>query len=336
MPTSTPARVCNSLGGMHVSTCGYRPQYPAGIYEDCVAAPYWGPPGDINVYHVSSGGGPDAPDANRPGWTVPMATTSRSETALLLERYASTGDEQARERLVVKYVPLVRSISNRYAGRRESADDLFQVGMVGLLNAIDKFDPLRGNSFAALAIPEVRGAVLNHLRDHGSLIKVPRPLQKLRVTVERASEWIAPQLGRWPTTREVAEVCGLPEEDVLAAKKLVRQEMPGSLDRPIDGGDGDITATLGDVLGEEDKRYEMGLVRMVLRSVLQRLTLREQRIVTLRYGHGMTQRQTAEVIAVSQMHVSRLERGALVKMREFMGPETTGDRTTKPARSPAA
>ena len=250
--------------------------------------------------------------------------------------YASSGDARARERLVAKYTPLVRRVSNRYSGSRESREDLFQVGIVGLLSAIDKFDARRGTSFTALAFPEVRGAILNHLRGHGSLIKVPRTLQTLRLTVEKASEGIAPRLGRWPTCTEVAEACDLSEEDVEAALKLSRGESARSLDRGIGADDGDSTTTLGDMVGQEDPGYELGLLRMAMRSVLDRLPLRERRIVTLRYYRGLTQRQTAEVVAVSQMHVSGLERGALKKMRLLMGPGGSGEHSPHRPRTWAA
>ena len=145
---------------------------------------------------------------------------------------------QARDRLVVNYIPLVRRLSNRYRGAIEPPEDLFQVGMIGLLNTIEKFDPSYGTSFSSLAIPEIRGAILNHLRDHGSLIKIPRALKQKKLAVDKVAEALAPRIGRWPTVGELAQACDLAEEDELnAAMNLGRTGDPRSLDEDL-GNDG--------------------------------------------------------------------------------------------------
>ena len=161
--------------------------------------------------------------------------------------YRQFRDMQARDRLVVNYIPLVRRLSNRYRGAIEPPEDLFQVGMIGLLNTIEKFDPSYGTSFSSLAIPEIRGAILNHLRDHGSLIKIPRALKQKKLAVDKVTEAPAPRIGRWPTVGELAQACDLAEEDVNAAMNLGRTGDPRSLDEDLGNDDGEGCATLSDL-----------------------------------------------------------------------------------------
>ena len=125
-----------------------------------------------------------------------MVTASRGEAIRLLKIYRETGDVSAREQLVANYVPLVRSLCRRFRTSREPQEDLVQVGMIGLLNAIEKYDPARGTSFSSLAIPEVMGAILNYLRDHGSLVRVPRDIRRNKLAMDKASDALAPTLGR--------------------------------------------------------------------------------------------------------------------------------------------
>ena len=247
-----------------------------------------------------------------------MAPYPVSGTAEVLERYAYGREEQARAELVARYRPLVRNISRRYWAAREPQEDLLQVGMLGLLNAIEKFDLALGTSFAALAIPEIRGAILNHLRDHGSAIKVPRGLQRARRTVDKVASRMAPGLGRWPAPREIADECDLTEAEVDAAIRLGYEDVPFSLDRGMDGGDGDDSPTLADSLGQEDVEFDRAVLGLTLQSALKTLSATEQTIMRLRYYEGKTQRETAEKVSVSQMHVSRLDRGALAKIRAVM------------------
>ena len=225
---------------------------------------------------------------------------------------------QARDRLVVNYIPLVRRLSNRYRGAIEPPEDLFQVGMIGLLNTIEKFDPSYGTSFSSLAIPEIRGAILNHLRDHGSLIKIPRALKQKKLAVDKVAEALAPRIGRWPTVGELAQACDLAEEDVNAAMNLGRTGDPRSLDEDLGNDDGEGCATLSDLVGGDDDQFDMCLVRMTLEAGLDSLPVRKKTIITLRFNQGLSQRQTAEHVGMSQMHVSRLERSALLELRVYM------------------
>ena len=244
-----------------------------------------------------------------------MVTTSAAETLKLLECYRTTSDVSAREQLVTNYVPLVRRLCRRFRTSREPQEDLFQIGMIGLLNAIEKFDPERGTSFSSLAIPEILGAILNYLRDHGSLIKVPRTLRRNKLTIDKVSESLASSLGRWPNAAELAEACDLTDREIADATELGRIGDPRSLDENVESDDTDGSVTLAEYVGKVDTGFDLSLDRLTLATALDTLPIREKNILTLRFYKGMSQRQIADRIDISQMHVSRLERGALQKLR---------------------
>jgi RNA polymerase sigma-B factor len=201
---------------------------------------------------------------------------------------------------------------------REPQEDLFQIGMIGLLNTIEKFDPERGTSFYSLAIPEVLGAILNYLRDHSSLIKIPRTLRRNKLTIDKIAEFIASSLGRWPNVSELAEACDLTEKEILAATELRRIGDPRSLDGSVETEDSDGSVSLSDYVGSVDTEFELSLDRLTLAMPLDTLPDREKTILLLRFYRSMFQRQIAECIEISQMHVSRLERAALQKLRRVL------------------
>ena len=247
-----------------------------------------------------------------------MVTTSAALALQLLADYKATGDPQAKEQLVSNYVPLVRSLCRRFRMSREPQEDLSQIGMIGLLNAIEKFDLGRGTSFSSLAIPEVLGAILNYLRDHGSLIKVPRTLRRNKLAVDRVSESLASSLGRWPTSAEVAEASDLTEKEVHAASEVSLIGELRSLDESLSMEDGDDTLPLSEYVGQDDAGFDRSLDRLVLATALDTLPAREKTILSLRFHKEMSQRQVAELMDMSQMHISRLERGALRKLRQTL------------------
>ena len=259
-----------------------------------------------------------------------MVSKSAEETLRLLEAYRERGDVSAREQLVSNYVPLVRRLCRRFRTSREPQEDLFQIGMIGLLNAIEKFDPERGTSFSSLAIPEILGAILNYLRDHGSLIKVPRTLRQNKLTIDKVAESMASSLGRWPNTAEVAEASDLTEESVCEAIELGRIGDPRSLDESVESDDTDGSVTLSEYVGSIDEEFDLSLDRLTLATALDTLPLREKTILTLRFYKGMSQRQIAERISISQMHVSRLERAALQKLRGVLERRTAALHRSRP------
>ena len=247
-----------------------------------------------------------------------MASATADKTLRLLQVYRETNDPRAREQVAASYAPLVRRLCSRFRGSKEPQEDLFQVGMIGLLNAIEKFDPGYGASFSSLAIPVVHGSILNYLRDHGSLIKVPRALRRNKLAVDKASERLTARLGRWPTVAELAQECELSVANVNATMELASTWEPRSLDEGMESDDGDGTVTLSDLLGHEDKEYNMSLGRMTVEAALSTLPVRERTILTLRYYQELPQRQVARRMDISQMHVSRLERKALLKLRLYI------------------
>jgi RNA polymerase sigma-B factor len=247
-----------------------------------------------------------------------MVTVTADNTARLMESFVHHRDSGVRDRLVEGHMPLVRSIAWRFRLSREPQEDLVQVGVIGLLGAIDKFDPGRGVRFVSLAIPEVLGAMLNHLRDHGGLIKVSRTVRSNWVAVRKATDVLLTILGRWPTTAEVSEHCGLTAEEVSGAMVFARTGDPRSLDESISAGDDQAERVLLELLGQNEIDYEAALDRMILERAMAVLPLRERTIITLKFYQGMAQRQIGKRVHLSQMHVSRLERGALKKLRAYV------------------
>jgi len=227
-----------------------------------------------------------------------------AETRALLERYHQNGDAQAREELIVQWMPLVRSLARRYAGPRERFDDLFQVGMIGLIKAVDRFDPARGFEFSTYATPTVLGEIKRHFRDCTAVVKVPRPLQELGVRIHRQSDALTATLGHSPTVTEIAEALSLDEESVregLAANRSYRVESLSVFETADDDG---LAPPV--VLGEEEPGYEQAEDRALLHDGFQTLDDRERRVVILRHGLGLTQDQIAHRVGCSQMHVSRV------------------------------
>ena len=256
-----------------------------------------------------------------------MVSASVARTIQLLEDYRDTGDAGAREQLAVNYMPLVRTICRRFHTSREPQEDLFQTGMIGLLNAIEKFDPHRGSSFSSLAIPEVLGAILDYLRDHGSLMKVPRTLRRNKLTIDKAAGSLACSLGHWPTVEELAEACQLSEKEIQEAAKLSRMGELRSLDEAFDSQDAGAGVTLSDCVGRVDEGFDHSLDRLTLATALDTLSPREKAILKLRFFGELSQRQIAQRVSMSQMHVSRLERAALQKLRLLLQQSPASFRT---------
>jgi RNA polymerase sigma-B factor len=239
----------------------------------------------------------------------------------LLRRYHQDGDLQAREELIERYMSLVRSLARRYAYRGEQLDDLVQIGAIGLIKAIDRFNLERGVELTTYATPNIIGEIKRHFRDKGWSVRVPRGLQELNVQVSKLVEQLTVQLGRSPTIAELAEAAGVEEEDVLEALESGRAYSSVSLSP---GGASDEEAELDPLesLGTEDPEYEVSEDRAVLAPGFKVLDERERRILHLRFFSGLTQSQIADQIGISQMHVSRLIRRSLEKIREEIAAES--------------
>jgi RNA polymerase sigma-B factor len=239
----------------------------------------------------------------------------------LLRRYHEQGDLQAREELIERYMSLVRSLARRYSYRGEQLDDLVQIGAIGLIKAIDRFDLERGVELTTYATPNIIGEIKRHFRDKGWSVRVPRGLQELNVQISKLIEQQTVQLGRSPTIPELAKAAGVEEEAVLEALESGRAYSSVSLST---GGSSDEEGEVDplDSLGTEEHEYEVSEDRAVLAPGFKVLDQRERRILHLRFFRGMTQSQIAEQIGISQMHVSRLIRRSLEKIREEIAEET--------------
>ena len=220
---------------------------------------------------------------------------------------------RVRDGAIEAWLPLARHLAQRYSGRGEPTDDLIQTATVGLIKAVDKFDPERGVDFAGYAIPTIIGEIKRHFRDRTWSVRVPRRLQELRLAITEANATLTHALGRSPLVADVAVHLGVTEEDVLEGLEGARAYNATSLSTPLAGGDG--TTELGDTLGGEDHEFELAETRLALRPALASLDEREQKILTLRFYGNLTQTEIAEQIGISQMHVSRLLSKALAKLR---------------------
>ncbi|NEM04694.1 SigB/SigF/SigG family RNA polymerase sigma factor [Geodermatophilus normandii] len=222
--------------------------------------------------------------------------------------------ERLREVLVEEHLPLVRHFARRFSNRGEPFDDLLQVGTLGLIAAIDRFDPTRGVEFLSFAVPTITGEIKRHFRDQGWSVRVPRRLQELHLSLNSAVGELAQKNGRAPTPSELAEHLGIPREEVLEGLAVANAYRSSSLDERLSGEDD--SPTLAATLGEEDAALEGVEYRESLQPLLATIPARERRILILRFFGNMTQSQIAADIGISQMHVSRLLSQTLAKLRE--------------------
>ncbi|MEJ7817523.1 MAG: SigB/SigF/SigG family RNA polymerase sigma factor [Thermoleophilaceae bacterium] len=231
----------------------------------------------------------------------------------LLRRLHEEGDATARERLVARHLPLVRSLARRYAGRGEALEDIEQVGAIGLLKAIDRFELGREVSLATYATPTVVGEIKRHFRDKGWAIRVPRALQELNARMSATIDRLTSRLGRSPTVAEIALELKTTPEEVLEALEVGTAYTTLSLSG---GPGGEEEADPLESLGEEDEEFARSEDRAALAPAMSRLPAREREILRMRFEEGLPQTQIAERVGLSQMHVSRLIRKALVAMRD--------------------
>lgn len=219
----------------------------------------------------------------------------------------------ARDELVRLHLPLVEHCARRFRNRGEAFEDLVQVGTIGLLKSIDRFDAERGVEFSTYATPTIIGEIKRHFRDKGWAIRVPRRLQELRLQLTTATGELTQRLGRSPTPRELAEAIGCTLEEVIEGLESGNAYTTLSLDAGDDAEDG--AATMLDSIGMEDPSLETVDIRESIRPLLDALEPREKRILMLRFFRNMTQSQIAQEIGVSQMHVSRLLNRTLEQLR---------------------
>ncbi len=244
----------------------------------------------------------------------------------LLRRYHEDGDLSAREQLIEQYMSLVRSLARRYSYRGEQLEDLVQIGAIGLIKAIDRFDLERGVELTTYATPNIIGEIKRHFRDRGWSVRVPRGLQELNVQLSKLIEQLTVQLSRSPTIPELAKAAGVEEEEVLEALESGRAYSSLSLSQGSGGGDDDDDLDPLESLGTEEHQYEVSEDRAVLAPGFAVLDDRERTILHLRFFEGLTQSQIAQQVGISQMHVSRLIRRSLEKIRDEIAAEEPAER----------
>lgn len=258
-------------------------------------------------------GSADAPPGTHTR-TSPFASVSEKE---LLRRVHREADQAAREELITRYLPLVRSLARRFSSRGQPVEDLIQVGSIGLIKAIDRFDIDRGVELSTYATPTVLGEIKRYFRDKGWAVKVPRALQDLNIRLNKVIEQLTVELNRSPTISELAEACDVSEEEVLEALESGRAYNSLSLFSSGSSDDEDSLELL-DYLGTEEVEYELVEQRRYLAPAMNTLDERERLILHLRFFEGMTQTQIAARVGISQMHVSRLIRKSIDMLRQHM------------------
>lgn len=222
-----------------------------------------------------------------------------------------------RDELVTMNLPLVEHLARRFRERGEAHEDLVQVGTVGLIKAVDRFDAERGVEFSTYATPTIVGEIKRHFRDRGWSVRVPRRLQEMRLAITRATQQLSQETGHSPTVAELAAHIGASEDEVLEGLEAAQAYATASLDAGT-SSDGDESLSLGDTLGAEDSALEHVDNWETLKPLLEKLDDRERRIIELRFGSEWTQSQIAEDVGISQMHVSRILARTLAQLRSEM------------------
>ena len=224
---------------------------------------------------------------------------------------AAAPTPREREQLIVDNLPLVRALARRFAHRGEPLDDLVQVGTIGLIKAIDRFDPSRGIPLAGFATPTILGEIRRHFRDTTGAVHIPRGVSENRARVAAAVDELTARQGRVPSVRDIAGETGLSEDEVLDALMAGAARRTVPIDGPGDGGEDQPVAQVGDL----DEGYEAAEARAALADGLADLPARERAILHMRFHEDMTQSEIAARIGISQMHVSRLIRRSLEALR---------------------
>jgi RNA polymerase sigma-B factor len=244
----------------------------------------------------------------------PVTGPRRDET--LLSTHASTRDPDLRARLVERYLPLARYAASRFARGPEQFDDLLQVASIGLLNAIDRFDPGRGTAFSSYAMPTINGELRRHLRDRGWAVRPPRDLQEDALRVERVADRLRVEQGHTPTIEQIARESAMTVEDVLEAREALCARHATSLSSSSSSAGDEDAVELGERLGVDDDGYVRAEERASIAVLSRVLTAREREVVRLRFWEDRTQAEIGAAVGLSQMHISRVLRGALTKLTE--------------------
>jgi RNA polymerase sigma-B factor len=252
--------------------------------------------------------------------TIPKPAPSerRDLVRRLLQEYRDQHDPDVRDQLVELNSDLVHFIARRFANRGEPLEDIEQVGFLGLIHAIERFDPSLGNEFSTFATPTIMGEIRRYFRDRSWAVRVPRRLQENLLRVNAAAQQLTSELGRAPNINEIGERVGLEPEDVLAALEVSPAQHTVSLEA-APAGRTDEALTLGERLGMEDTNLDRVEMRSLLEQAMAHLNPREREIMALRFVEELPQTEVAKRLGISQMHVSRLQRAAVDHLRREMG-----------------
>ena len=241
----------------------------------------------------------------------PAPARARAD-AELLARYRD-GDGSARQEVVARFLPLARQLARRYARANEPLDDLFQVASVGLLKAIERYDPARGYAFSTFAVPTIVGELKRYFRDTGWAVHVPRPIQDRIGQVNRAMAELSRDLGRSPTASEIADSVGCSAEEVVEAMEASTAFDAVSLETPRSGEDE--ASSYADTVGADDAGYELVEYTAAIEPAMSAMPARDRLVLRLRFEHDLTQSEIAKQLGISQMHVSRIIRRSLTRLR---------------------
>lgn len=247
----------------------------------------------------------------------------KDRTRELFRRYKQDGDGEARDQLIVSHLNLVRFLASKFKNRGESLEDLVQVGTIGLIKAIDRFDPDRGLEFTTYATPTIMGEIKRHFRDKGWSVRVPRRLQELSAKVNQASDELTNQLQRSPSVAEIADRLGTTVDEVLEAM----ESSSAYSSVPLEGGgssDDDESPSVIDHYVTEDADLAASDDRIVLEDAIADFSPREQDVIRMRFVDGLTQVEIAERMGISQVQVSRLLRRTLRRIQDKIDPEGLG------------
>lgn len=236
-------------------------------------------------------------------------------TRIALERFAETRDPQLRNQLVKRYDRVVQWVVGRQAREAGHTDDLMQVGRVALLQALERYEPNRGVRFTSYAIKIISGTIKHYYRDRVGMIRVPRPLQDLAMDMPRIQETLTNKLGRLPNEAEVADFAKVPVSEIYEAGRVADAYKPQSIEDSSDG------RGLAETVGARDADMVSMVEFAPLHAAIDRLEKRQRFIVQRRYFDDWSQTRVANSLGISQMHVSRLERDGLRKLRSFLGPD---------------
>ncbi len=268
-------------------------------------------------------GSPPPPDPSEAAPTPPPVArvVSTDPAERLFTEYARTGDRRLRDRLVSMHQNLVRYLASKFANRGEPLEDLVQVGNIGLVNAVDRYEVGRGNKFSTYATPTVVGEIRRYFRDKAWSLKVPRRLQELNQAANKAVDSLSSKLGRSPTIAEIAKAIGATEEETLESIELGNAYETVSLDTRMSNESDSAPMTLNEFIGGEDQNLKNLLSHGDLAAALEKLEEREAAIITQRFFEDLSQAEVAKRLNISQMHVSRLQQRALANLRKLLAEQ---------------